>query len=449
MGKLNKEQREAITDHRGVSLVLAGAGTGKTRTLVEKVQALIRERVCDPREILIFTFNRKAAGEIRERIENEIGDAASAITAGTFHHVALSLLREYGTPFLEGRGYRTFPGVLDEVSRYEVMRGIVLPLLDRFKGIPISVVAAVFMQRQPLASWVKKKLDRHGISDVLREVRTGYDKYKIDAGLMDYDDIIDLAVRLLRSDSAVRTRLTGRFRYLLVDEFQDTSSDTFSLLRLLMPDQGGRLFAVGDDWQSIYGFRDARIDYLVNMRVHFPGVATYRLTMNYRSRQEILQAAGRFIRRNRYRTRKRIISGKGKGGLVALHGVADFMEEADCIATLLGARELQEAGSVAILFRNNWQRAGIMKRLDECGIGGKGAGPHLMTMHASKGLEFDAVIIAGIADHIMPDRGGDIEEERRLLYVAMTRAREQLHIIGHFNERGERGLFMKELGFGN
>lgn len=178
----------------------------------------------------------------------------------------------------------------------------------------------------------------------------------------------------------------------------------------------------------------------MNMKRHFPGARIHRLTVNYRSRKEIVSLAGRFIKRNRRRTGKRITSDRGKGGLVRFYRVHDLGGEADAIRDIVAGHEPDR--TLAVLYRNNWQGKHLRERL-----GGDGtAGVFFMTMHASKGLEFDRVIVAGVCDAVLPDGDNDIEEERRLLFVACTRARDELHLIVHVNDEGETSRFGLELG---
>jgi len=200
-------------------------------------------------------------------------------------------------------------------------------------------------------------------------------------------------------------------------------------------------FAVGDDWQSIYGFRNARVEYIVRMKHYFPGASVRRITVNYRSRREIVMLSCSFIRKNRFRTRKSLSAFRGRGGSVRRMAVASVEEETGAIAKLLEGRA--PGGTHAVLFRNNWQCRYLGGRL---GPVLEKAGVSVMTMHASKGLEFDTVIVAGIRDGVIPDPESGVEEERRLLYVACTRAREELCVIAHVNERGEVARFGRELG---
>ncbi|MBN1496197.1 MAG: ATP-dependent helicase [Spirochaetes bacterium] len=440
MSELNREQLRASRADTGVSLVIAGAGTGKTRTLVEKATGVIRDLKMDPEGLLMLTFSRKAAGELRERVAAGAGVRARAIGVGTFHSFCLDLLRRHEAAFLEQRGASRFPAVIAAEEREAVMRGLIQRELPRFLGLPAGIVYGLASGKGPLDPWKRDRLAKTGLAAQLSLLERQFEEIKRERNLIDYDDMMECALSLLAVDARVRAEELARHRFVFVDEFQDVAEDNIRLLKLLLPDSGGNLFAVGDDWQSIYGFRGADVGYIVRMREHFPGVEVHRLDVNYRSRREIVSLTNRFIRRNRFRTAKRLRSHRGKGGVVLFHVARDFEREAEIIQGILAG--LREGLTVAVLYRNNWQGRYIRERLgaDEPGR------VSFMTMHASKGLEFDCVIVAGICDGVIPDPDSGIEEERRLLYVACTRARDELHIIAHLNEREEVGRFGRELG---
>lgn len=442
MGDLNREQRAASRADSGVNIVLAGAGTGKTKTLVEKVRSVVAGLPLAPEQILILTFSRRAAEELRDRVAAGLGDTGSGISAWTFHSFCLDLLRHHRDVFMEKYGFTRFPDVLDDDGRGKVIDGLVRRDLGRFKGLPAGVVRDLLGRIEYLDDWTTMKIDASGIMEELRGLALEYASLKRERNLADYDDMIRFTIGLLGSDPAVREQVLLRHRYVFVDEFQDVADDNFRLLELLLPGAGGNLFAVGDDWQSIYGFRRANVAYIVKARHFFPAATVHRLTINYRSRGEIVVLSNRFIRRNRFRTRKRPRSGRGRGGTVRFHVAPSFREEASLVADIIGRSETR--GTMAVLYRNNWQGRYLESVIGPVPIGGRPVS--FMTMHASKGLEFDEVIIAGVSDQVIPDRENDIEEERRLLYVGMTRARESLHVIAHHDEHGTVGRFGRELG---
>ncbi len=402
---------------------------------------IISGGLASPGEILILTFSRKAAGELRERIAAGIGGDTSGLTAGTFHSFCLSLLKEYSTEFTGRFGFTRFPDVLDEESSRGLLRSILVEKLELLKGIPVPVALSLIGRIGIIDGWTREKLVKTGLLEVFTGIIEEYRLSRISRNVIDYRDMMEYATVLLRECAEVRNRVRGRYRYVLVDEFQDTSEANFNLLRLILPDDGANLFAVGDDWQSIYGFRNARLEYILSLERYFTGVIVHRLVSNYRSRSEIVALSNRFIRRNRYRTRKKLISRKGRGGIVTFHRVDNFHRETDLIRDII-KKEMAFSKDMAILYRNNIQGDFIREQAGD----DLPDDLRLMTMHGSKGLEFDVVIIAGLSDRIIPDHSSDIEEERRLLYVSMTRARERLHIICHLNEEGGPGFFARELG---
>ncbi len=445
MTDLNKQQYAASMADGGVSLVIAGAGTGKTKTLVEKVKNIIASGSVRPGNMLILNFSRKAAEEIKERVKSQVGETADSITSGTFHSLCLRLLRENGAAFIESSGFNKFPEILDEQESKRLKLDIIKDSLDKFLGLPLNVVCGLSENIEKHEKPVIKKLKRLGIIAQLDDINNKFMERKRADCLIDYGDMMHYATALLESHKAVREKIINRYRYIFVDEFQDTSEDNFRLLKLLLPEKNPNLFLVGDDWQSIYGFRGSQTDYIIRARRFFPAVKIYKMGINYRSKKELVNLSNKFIGNNRYKTRKKLKSQKGRGGGIRDYHVKDLNQEIKVIRDILtgGAADSPD---VAILYRNNWQGDLISKNLTDI-IGIKNGGIKLMTMHSSKGLEFDTVVIAGVSDHIIPDQSNDIEEERRLLYVALTRAKEKLYVIHHECGNDRLSIFAKELGF--
>ncbi len=441
MEGLNREQYRASRAGGGVSLVVAGAGTGKTKTLVEKVRSVIDDPSMAGAGLLVLTFSRKAAEELRERIGGGTERGGERITAGTFHSFCLGLLRENAGILARLRGVSGFPSVADD----EMIRSIILDLagadLSRFKGLPAGMVCDFLGRIDSLEAREKGALREAGILAELARLGDEFREVKRDKNMIDYGDMMNLAIALLEEYPGVRAAINARYRYIFVDEFQDVAPDNVRLLRLLLHERDTNLFVVGDDWQSIYGFRGSCVDYIVRMRRYFPGVTVFRLAVNYRSRREIVVLTSRFIRKNRFRTRKRLRSDRGRGGRVRFHAARTLDDEAEIVDEIISGTAPERR--LAVLYRNNWQGRHLDSR---CRQIGPGPAVQFMTMHASKGLEFDVVVVAGISDSIIPDPDNDIEEERRLLYVACTRAREELHVIVRLNERGEVPRFGRELG---
>ncbi len=431
----NRAQEKAISPEGGVTLVIAGAGTGKTRCLVEKTVRIIGQNIAKPEAILALTFSRKAAEELKERIVQRIGEAGKRIIAGTFHSFCYSLLREYyrGEHFyLTNRDF----SIIDAEKQEEILFRLLRNNLEDFLGFPINLIVRLIANWNSLSRDKIMRLRSSGLYDTIERVIATYSQYKCAHNLFDFHDLMAKAIEILHNDTDFRRAIFERYSYIFVDEFQDTSDDNFLLLNLLLPPKNRNLFVVGDDWQSIYGFRNARVEYTVNMRKYFPETRIINLTVNYRSKKEIVTLSNTFIRRNRFRTKKKLFSARGRGGTVRGYTVKERIEEISLIKKILPHLK----GNAAILFRNNWQGEIIQKAL------GKDAGMlSFLTMHGSKGLEFKTVIIAGISDDIIPDPSNDMEEERRLLYVALTRAKDECIIIAHQKNDGTLAVFAREL----
>ena len=446
MGTLNIEQYKASRPDGGINLVIAGAGTGKTKTLVEKVNTVIRKGKIKPEQILILTFSKKAAEEIKDRVKQSAGEMADLINSSTFHSFCLKFLKESIEPFLEISDYRKFPDIIDSELKNELMYEFIKESYSDFLGIPVDVVQYILDNYENLAIWQKKKLDKLQITEKIKGLRESYSLFKKEKNLIEFEDLIDYSIDILQNFGDIRRVINNRYRYIFIDEFQDTSENNFELIKLLLSRGSPNLFVVGDDWQSIYGFRNARIEYIVGMKGFFPKVNIFKLKVNYRSRKEIVSISNRFIRKNRYRTRKKLKSYKGKGGHVQGLAVREHLSEIKHITEIIDDN-IHKSDVIAVLYRNNWQGIQISKKLENYSTYIKSGKIKLMTIHSSKGLEFHTVIISGVADRILPDRTSDIEEERRLFYVALTRAKERLYIIYHINKSGELSRFARELGY--
>lgn len=439
--RYNREQQKIIHANDGPHLVLAGAGTGKTFTIVERVTYLIRKERYLPEEILLLTFSKKAAEELGKRVTARCPSGSNSITASTFHSFALSLVQKYGR---QNETTSSF-SVMDEVRSRDVLCMLAGSMRSSFIGIPVPVILWLYSQYNMNRDSIIKRMIEKNILGTIDDLNKRYKHYKQEQGLIDFNDMMGEAIRLLTEDRAVCREVQRRYKYIVVDEFQDTSDLNFSLLSLLVCTKKPGLMVVGDDWQSIYGFRNARIEYIINMKKYFPDVKVLRLTQNYRSRKEILTFAHRIIKKNRFRSRKKVISVKGKGGSVEGLRVSSFEEELNVLACIIEG--LRNRGiQTAVLYRNNWQGEKIRSVIKERPGEGEDS-IHCMTIHSSKGLEFNTVILTGLRDGTFPNPATDIEEERRLFYVACTRAEERLIVLYHITGDDEPGLFAREAGF--
>jgi DNA helicase-2/ATP-dependent DNA helicase PcrA len=440
-GILNREQAAAAAPDTGINLVVAGAGTGKTTTLINKITNVIRNTEMSQENLLVLTFSRKAAEEIKSRLKHSLGMDPGEIFAGTFHSFAFYLLQKYRDEYLKYSGFTSFPILITEDEKEKIIKEIIYSRKEQFLGIPCETVFRLSRRLDRLDWPTLEKLKNSGIFELMKKIPPAYEEQKRGKGLIDFDDMISHAASLLRNSSVMRNDVHNQYKYIFVDEFQDTSNDNFEFLNLLLREKNPSLYMVGDDYQSIYGFRNANVEYIVNINNYFPDATIQKLTLNYRSGKKIIKLSNRFINRNRFRTKKKIIPSRSIEGKVQLHPAEKEESESDIVKKIISGNKYNE--DIAVIYRNNYQGDLLKEELGDS-ITGKAV---FITMHASKGLEFKTVIITGISDKIIPDRGSDLEEERRLFYVAITRAKDNLHIIYHNNSRGDQPRFIKELGW--
>jgi len=432
IGMLNKEQNKAAKFSEGISVVIAGAGSGKTKTLVKRIENTLREGRVKPEEILILTFSRKAAEEIRERSGKEIDDAYK-ITAGTFHSLCYRILSENPKLLSEHFGIEKF-NVMSEDDEEKLLSEMVASKIDNFMGLSNKTVFYLLKNLHRLDESRIKTLTDIGITRELESVKTDFENYKKERSLLTFSDLIFCANSILTDNPDFREKMRKRFKYIFVDEFQDTSDDNFLLLKNLLPDDKPNLFAVGDDWQSIYGFRDANIDYMIRPHKYFRSVSKYFLTVNYRSRREIIRISERAIKRNKNRSRKKIKSASGAGGEITFMQYSSWKDEIELIKQILSQSVV---GTNCVLYRNNYYGDRIKKEICDCGVS-------FSTIHGAKGLEYDNVILCGVEDGVFPCAFNSLEEERRLLYVALSRAKEKLFVLYKKTESIEP-LFIREI----
>lgn len=437
---LNKEQAAAAAPDSGINLVIAGAGTGKTTTMISKITNVICQTGLAPGNLLVLTFSRKAAEEIKSRLKKRLHMNIDDIYTGTFHSFAFYLLRHYCEIYLKHFGFKSFPKLIEEEEKEYIIKSIIYKKREQFLGIPCETVFRLASRLERLDGTTIQKLKNNGIYELILQIPLAYEQIKKEKMFIDFDDMISHAASLLKHSPELRDEVHKKYKYIFVDEFQDTSRDNFEFLNLLLQEKNPSLFMVGDDYQSIYGFRNANIEYIINIKKYFPDAKINQLTLNYRSGKKIIRLSNRFIKRNRFRTSKKIKPCRDIKGKVQIHQVNSRDSESYIIKEIICTCNDNE--EVAVIYRNNYQGELLKEELSKS-ITNKAV---FLTMHASKGLEFETVIVAGISDKIIPDRGSDLEEERRLFYVALTRAKDNLHIVYHNNRKGEPPRFIKELG---
>jgi DNA helicase-2/ATP-dependent DNA helicase PcrA len=503
---LNDEQRLAVEATRGPVCILAGAGTGKTTTITRRIAWQVQSGAFAPTEVVAVTFTEKAAGQLRSRLA-ALG--VQGVRASTFHSAALALVRRFA-----GDPGRILP------TKALLLRQIANRLPPPYKFRPAADLATE-------VEWAKNRrltpdgyLQELGSSngavheppipvDLMHRVFREYERRKTEAGEIDFEDLLERAVRLFEDDEQTRTLVRERWRAFTVDEYQDVNLLQQALLDQWLGDSD-ELCAVGDEWQSIYGFTGASPAWLLALPKRFPHATVVRLEQSYRSTPQVVSVANRLAPKLRTQLADGpdVTIAPGVDVVAWVRGLEVPLEEIAVLvrtnaravdfeeafheagipfqgASLLdrdAARRLlrvlpREQGRVGEVVRRLALAAGLLERLpDKLGDreqtrqadlarlvrlaeqfdgtcdefaaslqqrfgASAGRGVHLLTLHRAKGLEFDAVFLPRLEEGELPIRRGDLEEERRLLYVGSTRARKHLAITWN----GKPSRFLREL----
>lgn len=353
---LNDRQREAVFKTRGPVLILAGAGSGKTRVLTHRIAYLIEHEDVRPWNILAITFTNKAAGEMRERVDDLIGRGADQIWVSTFHSTCVRILRRY----IDRLGYDTNFTIYDTDDSKNIIKDVCKKLqVDTKLYKERSLMSAISSAKDELVSpaeYERKVMGDFGKRKI-SEVYTEYQKALKKNNALDFDDLIGKTVELFKSCPDVLDYYQERFRYIMVDEYQDTNTAQFELVRLLA-DKYRNLCVVGDDDQSIYKFRGANISNILDFEKVFPEAAVIKLEQNYRSTQTILNAANEVIRNNTERKEKALWTDKGEGSQIHFRQFDTAYEEAEYIADEISRKKRRyeaEFKDCAVLYRTNAQ----------------------------------------------------------------------------------------------
>ena len=364
---LNPAQREAVTTTEGPLLVLAGAGTGKTRVITARIAYLISKGVA-PSSILAMTFTNKAAGEMRERVGALVGTAAEELTVGTFHAFCVKVLREHGAALGLSRSFT----ICDASDQLNAVKSVMRELrVHETTMHPGAVLSQISLAKNRLGSPSALLNEAKGSKDEL--VGAVWERYRdhlARSRTLDFDDLLLETLRLLKEHDSVRKHYSDRFRYLLVDEYQDTNHPQYEIVRAI---GGGHrnIAVVGDDDQSIYGWRGADIQKILGFHRDFKGAKVVRLQTNYRSTRPILDAANAVIRNNASRHDKALESARGEGEPVRLTRLKDEMTEAQFVVEeiqRLVRRNEAKLGDFAVLFRTQVQPRPFEAELRTAGI---------------------------------------------------------------------------------
>ena len=360
---LNPQQKEAVLAAEGPVLILAGAGSGKTRVIITRIAHLILDKDVPPHAILAVTFTNKAAQEMRSRVEALLRENGmpprAAPLVSTFHSFCLKLLRTHGDALSDVRsGFTRRFNIYDDSDQVAVVKGAFRELgLDHKNFMkPRAVVSAIGAAK--IDGRTPEDLYGEKTSPAQEKLAVVYQKYEDalrSANALDFDDLLLESVRLLRRSPDVREWTVSRFRYVLVDEYQDTNRPQYDLLRLLTGGRGN-ICVVGDEDQSIYSWRGADIRNILDFEKDFPEAKTIRLEQNYRSTGKILEAAGEVVKHNIARKGKKLWTDGPAGEKIVFYQARDAEEEALYVADYLN-RYLNEypGGRAAVLYRTNAQ----------------------------------------------------------------------------------------------
>lgn len=393
-------QLKIILEERKIKQVIAGAGSGKTRTVIGLVEHRLRQSLEKPGGILLLSFSRKAAGEIKERLAPNLREM---VEVSTFHSFCFRHLRRLH-PHFKSKPF----GIMEDEDRLDVLKNLLEKEIQHIGGIPYTLLLEEenrFKARFPA---------------VYERVMKGFHEYKITRNIYEYDDLITVMLKELEAGAPFLDELKNRYGLIIVDEFQDTDPSQLRFLKLMKPD---RLMVVGDDWQAIYSFRGATVQPFLDFPEIFTGTTVYELGENYRSYGHITDLGGRVIRKSSRQLKKNVRAVRGNSGepVYALRLDDDRIHK---LSEILGELDYK------ILVRSNfrlkrWLRAGISEE-------------RVMTIHKSKGLEFPLILLdlaGGWTSSRLPDKPArqELDEEIRILYVGITRAKNSLIVL--FDDR--------------
>jgi DNA helicase-2/ATP-dependent DNA helicase PcrA len=358
---LNPQQQEAVAFAGAPLLIVAGAGSGKTRVLTRRIAYLMARRGVKPYEILAITFTNKAAGEMKERVTELVGPIAKSMWVSTFHSACVRLLRQE----VERLGYSSSFSIYDSADSQKLIQKVCETLnLDSKRYPPRqfqNIISNAKNELQTPYEFLSKATNQ--FDTIAADVYTLYEKRLKQANAMDFDDLIMKTVEVLQKFPEAKARFRSRFRHILVDEYQDTNHAQYQLVKELTGDESdgfpiAELCVVGDADQSIYGFRGATIRNILQFEVDYPNAKTVLLEQNYRSTQNILSAANAVISQNESRKEKNLWSDSGSGAPLIGYVAESEYDEAEFVKDEIRAlqnRDESQPGDTAVFYRTNAQ----------------------------------------------------------------------------------------------
>lgn len=365
---MNNMQQQAVFCTEGPLLILAGAGSGKTTVLVNRIAYILQSELCKPWQILAITFTNKAAGELKERICNAVPEGGSDIWAATFHSTCARILRRYGDRI----GFTSHFTVYGTDDQKKLVKDILKQLNYDEKMLPVKRVLNEISKAKDEMLTPQEMLKRAGYDNLKQSVAKVYEIYQSrlkTADAMDFDDMLCKTVELFQKCPDILEFYQNQFKYIMVDEYQDTNKVQYKFVSMLAA-KYGNICVVGDDDQSIYKFRGATIENILSFENTFKGAKMIRLEQNYRSTQNILNAANGVISNNTMRKGKTLWTENAVGDKIEVHTSDSEREEAQFIAkTILdGVAEGRKFSDFAILYRMNAQSNSIEQALSRSGI---------------------------------------------------------------------------------
>ena len=373
---MNNMQQQAVFSTEGPLLILAGAGSGKTTVLVNRIAYILQSDLCRPWNILAITFTNKAAGELKERICNAVPEGGADIWAATFHSTCARILRRYG----DRLGYSSHFTVYATDDQKKLCKDIVKQLHIDEKQLPVKNILSEISKAKdkmitPQEMLKNAEYDYRKVS--IAKVYEVYQSRLKTADAMDFDDLLCKTVELFEQEPEILGYYQNQFKYIMVDEYQDTNKVQYRFISMLA-EKYGNICVVGDDDQSIYKFRGATIENILSFENTFKGAKIIRLEQNYRSTQNILDAANSVISNNTVRKGKTLWTENPKGDKIELHTAEDERDEARFIAKTImdGVADGRKYSDFAILYRTNAQSNAVEQALSRSGIPHRIIGGH-------------------------------------------------------------------------